>query len=341
MVDVGMQEPHFVLTGQHYDWELARSFMKDLDLPDPDVNLGIGSGTHAHQTAETMLRLEPILVKEEPRCVVVVGDVNSTLGAALTAVKMNLPVAHVEAGLRSHDRTMPEEVNRVLTDAISDILFAPSEDAVANLVKEGRPQKCIHMVGNVMIDSLDAVLSGAVRLDVGSRWGLERGQYLVATLHRPSNVDRPGHLRNALEILAAASRLLRTALVAHPRTRARLEEAGLDYYFEREELLVIDPLPYPEFLSLVEASAGVLTDSGGIQEETTVLGIPCMTMRDATERPITVEQGSNRLVGLDIDLTMSLVQEIVGGWRPEPKRPLNWDGHSAERIAHVLHKHFS
>jgi UDP-N-acetylglucosamine 2-epimerase (non-hydrolysing) len=332
--------PVFVHTGQHYDWEMSEVFLRDLGLPSPDFELGVGSGTHAEQTAQVMLRLEPILLEAQPAVVVVVGDVNSTLGAALAAAKLTIPVAHVEAGLRSFDRTMPEELNRLVTDAISDLLFAPSEEAVENLVAEGISAEKVHLVGNVMIDTLEHLLPLARRSGVLDQLGLGAGRFLLATLHRPSNVDGDSSLRVVVDVLAAVAEELPVLLVAHPRTRKRLLEAGLMAPLQHGGVHVIEPLGYVDFLGLMASSAGVLTDSGGIQEETAVLGVPCLTMRDRTERPITLTHGTNQVVGSNLERILAAVTRIATGHRATPRRPPLWDGRAAERIVSILEGRF-
>jgi UDP-N-acetylglucosamine 2-epimerase (non-hydrolysing) len=329
-----------VHTGQHYDREMSEAFLRDLGLPEPSYELGVGSGTHAEQTAQVMLRLEPHLARERPDLVVVVGDVNSTLGAALTAVQLQIPLAHVEAGLRSQDRTMPEEINRLVTDAISDLLFAPSRDAVDDLLREGIDERKIHLVGNVMIDSLDSLIRIAHRSTILGRLGLTHRDFLLATLHRPSNVDEDASLQQVVEVLASAASFMPLVFVAHPRTQKRLKETGLDRKLHRLGIRVLEPLGYVDFLKLMSAAAGVVTDSGGIQEETTVLGIPCLTVRDTTERPVTVTEGTNQVVGLDIERITKAVAEIARGDVPKPRRPELWDGHAAERIVAVLEREF-
>ncbi|HEY3209188.1 MAG TPA: UDP-N-acetylglucosamine 2-epimerase (non-hydrolyzing) [Actinomycetota bacterium] len=341
MLNAGGFAPLFVHTGQHYDWEMSQVFMRDLGLPTPDVELGVGSGSHAEQTAQVMLRLEPVLLERRPDVVVVVGDVNSTLGAALAAVKVQVPVAHVEAGLRSFDRTMPEEINRLLTDAMSELLFAPSPDAVANLAAEGIAREKIHLVGNVMIDSLESLFRRAQDSDVLDRLGVKPGEYLVATLHRPSNVDGDASLRLVVDALSMAAASLPVLLVTHPRTRKRLAQAGLSERVASDGVQLLDPLGYLDFLCLMSRAAGVLTDSGGIQEETTVLGVPCLTLRDRTERPITVTEGTNQVVGLDRERIEEAVRRLANGQRLEPRRPALWDGCAAERIVDVLGPRFS
>src|SRR5262245_10105334 len=285
-----------VHTGQHYDREMSAIFLEELGVGDPDYGLGVGSGSHAQQTAAVMERLEPVLLETEPDVVLVPGDVNSTLAAALTAAKLQLPIAHVEAGLRSFDRTMPEEINRIVADQFSEYLFIHSPEARDNLLAEGCAAESIHDVGNTMIDSLVAMRERIDAAGAPDAHGLTRGEYIVVTLHRPALVDGP-LLGDATRELAAISETLPVVFPVHPRTRAALESLGLDIASDRLQL--IDPVGYIEFLSLVAGSAGVLTDSGGIQEETTYLGLPCFTLRSNTERPITVSIGTNTLLGLD------------------------------------------
>ncbi len=331
-----------VHTGQHYDDRLSGAFLRELTLPDPRHNLGVGSGTHAEQTARVMLAFEPVLRSERPDWVVVVGDVNSTLACSLVAAKLReelgCGIAHVEAGLRSGDWRMPEEVNRVLTDRLSDLLLTPSRDAHANLAAEGIPAERVVFVGNVMIDSLFARRDAARALDVAGRLGLPARAYAVSTLHRPSNVDDPAVLRAALEALAAVAMQMPIVLPLHPRTRANAERFGLGALLA--QFRVMDPLPYTEMLSLVDQSALVLTDSGGLQEETTALGVPCVTLREQTERPITVTEGTNRLVPwpLSRDGLLSTVDAALAHWNaPESaRRPEGWDGRAGERVVRAL-----
>ncbi len=334
-------EPLIVHTGQHHDIQMSDVFLRDLKLPKPDFELGVGSASHAVQTAEIMLRLEPYLERVRPACVIVVGDVNSTIAAALTAIKLGIPVAHVEAGLRSFNWDMPEEINRLTTDAISELLFAPSPDAVENLRREGVTEDRIHLVGNVMIDSLEAILPRAKRSDVLERLGLASQGYILATLHRPSNVDADDSLDRVVDILATVGALMPTLLVAHPRTRKRLDETGLSRALANRKVRVVEPVGYVDFLALQAAAAGVVTDSGGIQEETTVLGVPCITLRAETERPITVTEGTNTVTGLNKELVTSIVERIAAGEQPEPRRPALWDGHAAERIVQILESRFA
>ena len=317
-------------TGQHYDDRLSDSFFADLELPQPDVNLSVGSGTHANQTAAVMVGLEDYLSSQRPEVLVVYGDVNSTLAGALVAAKLQIPVAHVEAGLRSGDMAMPEEINRRLTDQISDLLFATSADAVENLHLEGLSKRQIHMVGNTMIDTLLKVKpqldtnSVLTRLNLGT-------PYLVATLHRPSNVDDEVSASKAVAILKAAAEQLPVVLPLHPRGRSTLEKAGLE---KISNLTVIEPLGYLDFISLVSGAKAVITDSGGIQEETTVLGVACLTLRATTERPVTISHGTNRLVN-DSNFEKNLAEVLVGD-ASRNAIPDLWDGQSGARIANVL-----
>lgn len=342
LLESGGFRPLFVHTGQHYDWEMSEVFLKDLGLPRPDHELEVGSGSHAEQTAQVMLRLEPILIEERPVVVMVVGDVNSTVGAALTAGKLNIPVAHVEAGLRSFDRTMPEEINRIVTDAISDVLFAPSSDAVENLAREGVPADRVHFVGNVMIDSLELLRPQANGSRVLSELGLIPKRFALCTLHRPSNVDADSSLGLVSEILERVSEHLAVALVAHPRTRKRLRETSLASRLEEAGVKIVLPVGYVDFLKLQMSATVVLSDSGGIQEETTILGTPCLTLREQTERPITVTEGTNEVVGLDPERIIAGVRRAMeGSSGSTTRRPELWDGRSAERIVSVLRHEFA
>jgi UDP-N-acetylglucosamine 2-epimerase (non-hydrolysing) len=325
-----------VHTGQHYDPMLNDRLFEDLALPRPDINLGVGSGTHAVQTAEVMRRFEPVLDEHQPSCVVVVGDVNSTLACSLVAVKKGVPVAHVEAGLRSFDRAMPEEINRILTDQISDLLYTTERTAHDNLAREGIPAERMHFAGNVMIDSLLFHKSRAVpaaQTLQAARAGFGAEGYGVVTLHRPSNVDEPEALRASLQILCEVSQRLPLVCALHPRTVARVDGFGYSDLLKSARIALLPPQGYLEMLGLMAGATLVLTDSGGMQEETTALSIPCLTMRENTERPITVEQGTNTLVGRERALILRLVEEIVATGGKRGRMPQLWDGQAAERIA--------
>jgi UDP-N-acetylglucosamine 2-epimerase (non-hydrolysing) len=367
--------PILVHTGQHYDYEMSQIFFKDLELPQPDIYLGVGSGTHAEQTGKVMIELEKVLLKEKPDLVVVVGDVNSTLAGALAAVKLCIPVAHVEAGLRSYDRTMPEEVNRLLTDAVSDYLFTPSPDADDNLRKEGIPEDKIFLVGDVMVDSLLHNKHQAEKSDILQRLGLlaserpsvapsldERGEpsqlnelkernkpkkrrerptvtpYVLLTLHRPSNVDEKESLLKIIKALSEISRRIRIVFPAHPRTQKRLKEFDIldNLPVTSHKLLITEPVGYLDFLNLEMNAKFVMTDSGGIQEETTVLGIPCLTLRNTTERPITLTRGTNTLVWNHTEKIIEEAFEILDGKGKTGNCPELWDGRAAERIVQIL-----
>jgi len=327
------QEARQVLvhTGQHYDAKMSDVFFQDLGMPAPDVHLGVGSGTHAQQTAKVMTEIEPVLLREKPDVVVVAGDVNSTVAVALVAAKMGLAVAHVEAGLRSRDWSMPEEINRVLTDRLSDLLFTPSPDGDANLIAEGIDRARIHFVGNVMIDSLHAALPRARESRIHQRLELSRKGYALATLHRPANVDDARALSRLLSALAEVAAQLPVVFPMHPRTRARLPEG-----FEAPGLKLVEPLGYLDFLALTADARLVMTDSGGIQEETTALGVPCLTLRENTERPVTVEVGTNQLVGTDPAKAVAAAREVLAGRGRQGRVPERWDGRAAERVAEVL-----
>ncbi|MFO8014094.1 MAG: UDP-N-acetylglucosamine 2-epimerase (non-hydrolyzing) [Phycisphaerae bacterium] len=330
--------PILVHTGQHYDERMSRLFFEQLGIPRPDVNLEVGSGSHAVQTAEIMKRFEPVVREQQPDVVVVVGDVNSTIACALVAAKLHVPTAHVEAGLRSFDRAMPEEINRVLTDAISDLLFVSEPSGLANLEAEGVPADKIHFVGNVMIDTLLASLEKARSSPVLDDLGLAPGGYAAMTLHRPSNVDDPetfGRLFGAVRTIAED---VPVVFPAHPRTRKNMEQFG---YFDDKEgglggVRLVEPLGYLDFLRLMAEARLVLTDSGGIQEETTILKVPCLTLREGTERPVTVDVGCNRVVGTDPERILAAYREVTAVEEFTCPAPEKWDGHAAERIADVL-----
>src|ERR1700674_127489 len=317
-----------VHTGQHYDTNMSDVFFSQLEIPAPDVNLGVGSGTHAQQTAEIMSRLEPIVLERRQDVVLVYGDVNSTVAAALVCSKLLIRVAHVEAGLRSFDRSMPEEINRIVTDRLADFLFTPSEDGDMNLQREGVPGDKIHRVGNVMIDSLIRLLPSAMQYP---KDGLP-DRYALVTLHRPSNVDDSAVLKSILDSLVEVNRQLDVVFPVHPRTRQRIAEFSTNI----EKLHLLEPLPYIEFLALQRRAAVVITDSGGIQEETTYLGIPCLTLRNNTERPITLTLGTNVLVGQDRKKLRSELNRILEGKSKIGRIPPLWDGHAGDRIAEIL-----
>jgi UDP-N-acetylglucosamine 2-epimerase (non-hydrolysing) len=319
-------------TGQHYTPEMSQAFFEELDLHEPDVNLEVGAGSAVWQMAEIMKRLEPVLAESTPDVVVVVGDVTSTVAAALVAVKLGIPVAHVEAGLRSFDRTMPEEINRLVTDAVSELLFVTEPSGERNLRAEGVPAGRIFLVGNCMIDTLLRFRSRAAGSRVLERLGLQKDAYAVATLHRPSNVDRVESLRGLIGALGEIGRALPVIFPVHPRTAQALRAAGL----EPPGLRLIEPLGYLDFLCLMSYARLVLTDSGGIQEETTILQIPCLTLRNNTERPATIEQGTNRLAGTDPVQIVAMAREALASPPPSGRVPEQWDGQASRRIAEVL-----
>jgi UDP-N-acetylglucosamine 2-epimerase (non-hydrolysing) len=332
-----------VHTGQHYDRDMSDRLFEDLRLPRPDVNLEVGSGTHAVQTAEVMRRFEPVLDEQQARAVLVVGDVNSTLACTLVAVKKGVPVVHVEAGLRSYDRAMPEEINRVLTDQVADRLYITERSAEANLMREGIAAERVCFVGNVMIDSLvDNKAQARAAGDTLRLHGLDpnvlahpRG-YGVVTLHRPSNVDDPASLRAIVQVLAEVAAELPLVFVLHPRTKSKLDAFGLNGLLEPRQVVVLPPQGYLEMLGLMASAALVLTDSGGLQEETTALGVPCLTMRENTERPITIEQGTNTMVGSERGAILRGVADILAGRGKRGRVPELWDGRAAQRIADDL-----
>jgi UDP-N-acetylglucosamine 2-epimerase (non-hydrolysing) len=327
-----------VHTGQHYDQEMMNVFFKDFKLPEPDINLNVGSGTHAVQTGTIMIRFEKICVKERPDLVVVVGDVNSTLACTLVAAKLGIKTAHVEAGLRSFDMSMPEEINRILTDRISDYLFTSCPEGNENLEREGIAKEKIFFVGNIMIDSLKYSQKNAERLKIYRKFGLEKNKYAVLTLHRPSNVDEKESLENILSALQIVSSKIPILFPVHPRTQKYLQKFGFGRFYENNpSFKLINPLGYLDFLSLMMSAKFVLTDSGGIQEETTVLSIPCLTLRDNTERPITVKKGTNKVIGSRRDRIVAECQKILDGKGKTAKSlPDLWDGKTASRIIDIL-----
>lgn len=330
-------EPILVHTGQHYDEGLSDIFFRQMGIPTPHVNLEVGSGSHAAQTAEILKRIEPVLLERQPDLVLVVGDVNSTIAVSLAAAKLGIPIAHVEAGLRSFDRTMPEEINRILTDALADYLFVTEEDAIEHLVKEGRPRASIHLVGNVMIDSLRHFLPIAQQSRIGDELGLSNGSgwrsFAVLTLHRPSNVDSTDKLAELFGAIDSVASQVPVIFPVHPRTQQRLTQSGIKTH---AQLRLIAPVGYLDFLCLLSKSTLVLTDSGGIQEETTALGVPCLTLRENTERPITISQGTNQLIGTDPAKIVTAARSILEGKGKPGRIPPLWDGHAAERIVKIL-----
>lgn len=321
-------------TGQHYDTNMSEIFFQQLGLPTPDINLGVGSGSHTVQTAQTMLAFEAFVLQDRPDRVLVYGDVNSTVAVSLVCAKLGIPVAHVEAGLRSFDRSMPEEINRLLTDQIADMLFTPSADGDRNLLREGVAPEKVHLVGNVMIDTLIRLQPAAEELWPGLQARFELAAFGLVTLHRPSNVDDPRMLAQILYTLDELAHEIPLLFPIHPRTRRRIEEHSLTP--QARQLLLCEPLGYLEFLTLQRHARLVITDSGGVQEETTYLQVPCLTLRENTERPVTVEVGSNQLVGRNMDLLKRMVWEILGGGRRTGAIPPLWDGCAGERIAAII-----
>lgn len=323
--------PILVHTGQHYDYEMSQAFLEDLDIRRPDYLLGVGPGSHAVQTARVMTAFEEVCLAERPDLVLVVGDVNSTLACALVAKKLEIGLAHVEAGLRSRDLSMPEEINRLVTDVLADFLFVSEQSGVVNLQNEGRPAGAIHFVGNVMVDTLFWVLAG-----LANRTEEKRGPFAVMTLHRPANVDDEAKLREIMEAIRVVARDLPVDFPVHPRTRQRLEAAGLVAGLQESGVYLLPPLPYRAFLSLWKDAALVLTDSGGLQEETTALGIPCLTIRDNTERPVTVTDGTNVLAGTTFAGIMAAYEEFKATGGKKGRIPQFWDGKAGSRIIQVL-----
>ncbi len=331
-----------VHTGQHYDENMSKVFFDDLELPRPDVDLGVGSGSHAVQTAKVMVEFEKVMVAEKPDLVVVVGDVNSTLASSLVCAKLLIPVAHVEAGLRSFDRTMPEEINRILTDSIADLLFVSERAGLANLRTEGVLDSKVFFVGNVMIDSLAHLLDKARLSTIRNTLGVGEKKYALVTLHRPSNVDDREHLANVLNSLEKISAKHAVVFPIHPRTRKMIEEFKLAGKGRlNANTVMCDPVGYTDFLSLLEKASVVITDSGGIQEETTYLGVPCLTMRENTERPVTVTEGTNTLLGFDFERVVVESEKAFEGKGKKGKIPERWDGKAGERIAGIIFERIS
>lgn len=334
--------PVLVHTGQHYDDNMSKLFFDELNLPKPDIYLGVGSASHAQQTAKIMVEFERILLNEQPDLTLVVGDVNSTIACALTSVKLGIPVAHVEAGLRSFDRGMPEEINRVLTDSISDYLFITEESAKVNLIKEGVSAEKIFFVGNVMIDTLLKNLEKAKRSPIVGDLNLSSKSYALLTLHRPSNVDNREVLKNILQSLAEVQKLIKIVWPVHPRTEQKIKDFGFKKefnYLSEDRFVMTNPLGYLDFLKLTNDARLVLTDSGGIQEETTVLGVPCITLRENTERPVTVSEGTNVIVGTSKTKIIAAVSAAINLDNLAAKKaPEKWDGRAAQRVVEILMK---
>lgn len=322
-------------TGQHYDEKMSKVFFDDLELPKPDYYLGVGSGTHAEQTAGVMLAFEKVLIDEKPDLIIVVGDVNSTIACSLVASKIGIKIAHVEAGLRSFDRTMPEEINRLLTDTISDFLFVTETSGLVNLEKEGINKNKVFFSGNVMIDSLVEYLNKADRSNIIDELKLVAGKYILVTLHRPANVDSPEFLKRVFHSLNKYAEQMKVVFPVHPRTRQNIKVYGIEESIS-QNIILTEPIGYIDFLALIKKAGLIITDSGGIQEESTYLGVQCITVRNNTERPVTVEIGTNQLVGTDWNLVDSAVEKILSGEIKKGEIPELWDGKAAERIVEVL-----
>jgi len=328
-----------VHTGQHYDFEMSQVFFKELNIPKPDYNLGVGSGSHAWQTAKIMEKLEPIILKEKPDLVIVVGDVNSTLAGALTAAKLHVPIAHIEAGLRSFDISMPEEINRRLTDQISNYLFVTEPSGVKNLLNEGISKKKIYFVGNVMIDTLKKSKAKNEKSKILKRLGLERKKYAVLTLHRPSNVDKKATLLNLFSVFKEIQNQIKIIYPIHPRTKKQIKKFNLKNYLKQmNNFFLISPLSYIDMIKLVKESKFLMTDSGGLQEESTFLRIPCLTLRENTERPITIEKGTNTLCGNEKKIILQAVNKILAGKGEKGQIPKLWDGKASQRIIRILNE---
>ena len=332
-------EKILVHTGQHYEKNMSKLFFEDLELPEPDIYLGIGSGTHAEQTAKIMIEFEKILKAENPDLIIVVGDVNSTAACSLVSAKMGVKIAHVEAGLRSFDRTMPEEINRIVTDTLSDYLFVTEKSGLENLKKEGVDKLKVFYVGNVMIDSLVHFLEKAKSSKIISELNLEGQNYILVTLHRPSNVDVKENLESIINTFSVLVEDCRIVFPIHPRTRKMIQEFNLDNRIkELDKLILLDPVGYLDFISLMQNATVLLTDSGGIQEETTYLGIPCITMRENTERPVTIELGTNILVGFNHEQIIEETKKILEGKGKKGKIPELWEGRAAQRIVSIIYQ---
>ncbi|UCG57504.1 MAG: UDP-N-acetylglucosamine 2-epimerase (non-hydrolyzing) [Phycisphaerales bacterium] len=330
-------EPVLVHTGQHYDEKMSELFFRQLEIPEPDVNLEVGSASHAVQTAEIMKRFEPVLIEHRPDAVLVVGDVNSTISCGLVAVKLGIKLVHIEAGLRSYDRSMPEEINRVLTDSISDLLFCTEQSGVDNLIREGISKDKVFLVGNVMIDALVRNREKAEKSTVLDKLGLDPQGYAALTLHRPSNVDDAAVLSNIIDAIEVIQKHMPVVFPIHPRTRKHLDSTPLGQRIEgMKRILLTEPLSYLDFSKLMSSAKLVLTDSGGIQEETTFLRIPCLTLRENTERPVTVELGTNQVVGVTTERILEAFEDVMNAGNVECETPPLWDGHASERIAKIL-----
>ena len=330
-------DPVLIHTGQHYDERMSKFFFNDLGLPEPDVFLGVGSGSHAVQTAKIMIEFEKICLEYKPDLVLVVGDVNSTVACSMVASKLWIPVAHVEAGLRSFDRKMPEEINRIITDSISDLLFVTEKSGQQNLFNEGISNGKVHLVGNVMIDSLAFLLKKAEKMAIMEQLNLKKNQFVLVTLHRPSNVDEPENFNRIFKALVEIQQHLPVIFPIHPRTAKNIKDFGLEKTIKTlKKLKLIDPLGYLDFIKLERNCRFVLTDSGGIQEETTWMGVPCLTVRENTERPVTVEVGTNEIVGTDSDKIVDSAQKILSGKWKKGQIPPYWDGESASRIVKII-----
>ena len=330
-------DPMLVHTGQHYDEKMSDLFFRQLGIPEPDINLGVGSGSHAVQTADILKAFEPVVLAEKPDAVLVVGDVNSTIACGMVAVKLGVTLIHVEAGLRSFDRTMPEEINRILTDAISDLLFITENSGLENLLCEGVGPEKIFFVGNVMIDTLLKNKARADESGILAELGVEPGRYAAMTLHRPANVDDPVVFARLLDAIDVVQNDMPVIFPIHPRTRKNLASLGLaERVANMTALRLLDPIGYLDFLKLTSSARLVLTDSGGIQEETTILKVPCLTLRENTERPITAKVGSNIVVGTQTEAIVSAYRSIMDGSARQPEIPYLWDGHAARRIAEII-----
>ncbi len=325
-------------TGQHFDKRMSEIFFDDLQMPKPDFYLGIGGGSHAEQTARIMLELEKVLLAEKPDLVIVPGDVNSTMAAALVATKMGIPIAHVEAGLRSFDKTMPEEINRIVTDVVADFLFVTEHSGMHNLRDEGMDDDKIFFVGNTMIDTLEANYDAVEACDITGQLSLEKGKYIVGTFHRPSNVDDKENLSALLQTLGRLSEERTLVFPVHPRTRKNIQAFGLEPLIPKG-LMLTEPMGYIEFLSLMRYAELVITDSGGIQEETTYMGVQCITVRKNTERPVTIDVGTNHLVGISMEKVEKTAMDILGGTTKPGRIPELWDGKAAKRIAEIIMAH--